>query len=265
MHKIKKLDPQPEFILHLGDMTAGGSSPEELEGLLGRFKKIIGSYYPVERFYPVMGNHDAGNKSADGSCEKVFRKVFSESLPENQLEGYNNTVYSFNWKGEKIIVLNSVHPGEEHKISGEQLEWLKRVLSEPALHKLLFLHKPPFPTGAHVGTCLDKYCEDRDSFWSVVDNSNVDIVFTGHEHNYSRRLVDGSCSTEKYRFNNKIYQIVSGGGGEKLKSKFKSKDGVVVPPIDKYHFVIVDAEQGKISVKAVSVEGKVIDRFNINK
>lgn len=265
MHKIKKLNPQPEFIVHLGDMTSGSSNPEELEGLLEGFKKIIGSYYPIEYFYPVMGNHDAGDNQVDSLCEKVFRKVFNEFLTESQLEGYNNTVYYFSRDGKKLIVLNSMHSGEEDKISCEQLEWLKKVLNEPAGHKFLFVHSPPFPTGAHVGTCLDKYCEARDRFWSIVDSYNVDIVFSGHEHNYSRRLVDNTFNTERYRFNNRVYQVVSGGGGEKLKDKFKSKNGVVVPPINKFHFVVVDAEQNKISVEAVSIEGKVIDRFNINK
>jgi predicted phosphodiesterase len=107
MHKIKKLNPQPEFIAHLGDMTAGSSNPEELEGLLERFKKIIGSYYTMERFYPVIGNHDVGVNSDDSSWEKIFRKVFNEFLPESQPEGYNNTAYSFSRDGEKLIVLNT--------------------------------------------------------------------------------------------------------------------------------------------------------------
>jgi ABC-type microcin C transport system duplicated ATPase subunit YejF len=112
---------------------------------------------------------------------------------------------------------------------------------------------------------MDSYPEARDEFWSIVDENNVDIVFSGHEHNYSRRIIDKSFSTEKYKFNNNIYQIISGGGGEKLKDKYRSKVGVIVPPIAKNHFIVMDILNKKLILKAYDIKGNIIDELEINK
>jgi hypothetical protein len=123
-------------------------------------------------------------------------------------------------------------------------------------NKIVFVHSPAFPTGAHFGHCLDLHSEDRDAFWKTVENSNINIVFSGHEHNYSRR---------KIGYKKGIYQVITGGSGEKLKDKFKDKKGVITAPIAKYHFVVVDVDSDSIKVCAISSEGKLLDKFKIDK
>ena len=89
----------------------------------------------------------------------------------------------------RLIVLNAFHYGSIHKIDKDQLNWFEEKASEYKKNKLVFIHSPAFPTGAHLGHCLDLYPEDRDVFWKVVDKCGIDIVFSGHEHNYSRRII----------------------------------------------------------------------------
>lgn len=178
---------------------------------------------------------------------------------DNCLEGYNKTVYYFDTDTTKFIVLNSFHYGELHKISKVQLNWLEKITSNCNKKKLLFVHSPAFPTGAHLGHCLDLYPHYRDSFCNTIKKCNIDIIFCGHEHNYSRRIINSDSN------NDGIYQVITGGGGEKLRDKYKSKDNVIVPPIALYHFLIVDINEDLIKVSALTLKGKEIDTFTINK
>jgi predicted phosphodiesterase len=265
LKQTKKQVPLPDFIIHLGDLTAGSTNINKhrsmLEGFINKFtdmeiKSVI---------LPVFGNHEEGENPKDNSSETVFGEVFREFLLDGELEGYNRTVYFKDMYNIRFIILNSCHLGEENRISGKQLIWVKNALAAPRDFKILFVHIPPYPTGAHLGTSMDLYPEIRDEFWNIIDENNVDIVFSGHEHNYSRRIINESLNTEKYKYNSQILQIISGGGGEKLKDKYKSKVGVVVPPIAKYHFIVIDILNKKLMLKAYDIKSNIIDEFEINK
>jgi predicted phosphodiesterase len=236
LKKIKKLNPLPDYIIHLGDLTAGSDNMDKLSSMLEGFKNIFIGMDIRITIIPVFGNHEEGENPKDNASEVVFREAFRDFLPDGGPEKYNRTVYFKDVDNIRLIVLNSCHFCEENRISGEQLKWFNNALSVNKDFKIVFVHIPSYPTGAHLGTSMDLYPEVRDKFWSIMDENNVDIVFSGHEHNYSKRIINESLSTEKYKFSNNIYQIISGGGGEKLRDKYRSKIGVVVPPIAKKSF-----------------------------
>lgn len=93
-------------------------------------------------------------------------------------------------------------------------------------------------------------------FWNIVQKCNIDLVFSGHEHNYSRRKIE---------YKKGIYQVITGGSGEKLRDKFKDKKGVIIGPIAKYHFIMFDVDSDGIKVSAITSEGKLLDEFKIDK
>jgi hypothetical protein len=256
LRESKKLNPEPDFIVLGGDNIAGSIDKEAHIDQFRRLKALIRHYYADKMLIPIVGNHEVNNNPTDDSYEKIFEKVYSDSLPDTCLEGYNNTVYYADVKNTRLIILNSFHYGEINMIKERQLAWLKEIASEPIKNKLLFVHSPAFPTGAHYRTSLDLYPEYRDAFWKIVEQYGIDIVFSGHEHNYSRRKMGSKRP---------VYQIVSGGGGEKLRHKYKDSEGVIIDPIAKHHFVVVDVEKSGIKVCAISSEGKLLDEFNISK
>lgn len=260
-----KLTPAPQFIVMCGDTVAGNSKEEVLLSQLKIFKGIIEKYHPDKFLIPVVGNHEVNIEPIDDRYEKIISLAYNDLNPLNALQGHNNTVYCMDFEDTRLIILNAFHHGAIHKINKEQLNWFKEKASEPKKNKLVFIHSPAFPTGAHLGHCLDLYPECRDDFWRVVDECNIDIVFSGHEHNYSRRIIDGSFSNEIFHYKRSITQVISGGGGEKLRDKYKSKQGVVVAPIAIYHFLVVDIEQNSIIVSAISSKGKKLDEFKIDK
>lgn len=256
MEQSIKLNPKVDFIVVCGDSIAGGPNKERLISQLNNFKKIVQSYHPNKSILPVIGNHEVNINPIDNSYEKIFENIYDELKPNGYLENYNKTVYYIDFRDTRIIILNTFHPNEIHKIVDDQLYWFEKVASVNIKNKFVVFHSPAFPTGAHLGHCLDLYPDYRDEFWKVVDKCNIDIVFSSHEHNYSRRIIHGE---------NDIYQIITGGGGEKLRDKYKSKNGVVVPPIATYHFVVVDINEHFIEVSSITTKGKILDNFRINK
>jgi hypothetical protein len=160
---------------------------------------------------------------------------------------------------DKYLLSNPLTSDISNKISKAQLNWLQEKTSNCNKNKLLFVHSPAFPTGAHLGHCLDLYPSARDDFLRTVEKCNINIIFSGHEHNYSRRIINNTFD------NGYIYQVITGGAGEKLRDKYKSKEGVVVSPIAVYHFLVVDVEIDYIKVAAITSKGKKIDEFKINK
>ena len=257
MQKISKLNPKPQYMIMLGDTVAGNIDEEVLIKQLFDLNDIVHEYTPEINLIPVIGNHEVNINPEDDLYEKILSQFYYNLNPDGYLEEYNNSVYYKDFENTRIIVLNSHHPGELHKINSSQLQWLKNEASVCNKNKLLFVHSPAYPTGAHFGHCLDLYPDERNKFWKTVEESNIDIVFSGHEHNYSRRRIKNSSNK------NYIYQIITGGAGEKLRNKYKSKAGVIIPPNAVYHFLIADIDDKEINICAVTYRGKKIDEFKI--
>ena len=251
-----KLTPNPECIVLCGDNVAGSNLEEVLAGQLQSLRNLIEKYHNNKPLIPVVGNHEVNNEPKDDRYERTFSRIYGDMLPSTYLHGYNKTVFYLDYEDVRFIILNAFHFQETNRIVKKQLSWFKEVASANIKNKIVFIHSPAFPTGAHFGHCLDLYLEDRDAFWKIVQDCNIDIVFSGHEHNYSRRKIDHRKIT---------YQVITGGSGEKLRDNFKDKDGVIISPIAKYHFVIVDIVSNGIEVSAISSEGKLLDKFKIDK
>ena len=251
-----KLTPKPDLIVLCGDNVAGSNEEEVLTSQLQDLRNLIEKYYYGKPLIPVIGNHEVNNEPIDDRYERIFNRIYNDMLPDTYLDGYNKTVFYADYEDTRFIALNAFHFREKHRIVKEQLSWFEKVASANIKNKIVFVHSPAFPTGAHFSHCLDLYPEDRDAFWKIVQNCNIDIVFSGHEHNYSRRKIDHKRD---------IYQVITGGSGEKLRDKFKDKKGVITGPIAKYHFVMVDVDSDGIKVSAISSKGKLLDKFKIDK
>lgn len=264
LQQIKTLSPQPAFAVMPGDLTGGSISYSGTKSQLSYFKQIITKYYPVQFFYPGIGNHEM---IAGEYGEKAFSDTFSE-FSANFLDEYNKTSYYFDAGDTRIFMLNSDHQGETHRITGKQLDWLKSSIDPSKKHNIFLLHEPPYPTGAEAGNSLDKYPSERDAFWQIVDSSNGPIVFCGHEHNYSRRLIDKGFDEEiggtSFNFNKQIFQVITGGFGAPLYTQYTNTRNMVVPPIPQYHFTVVDIDKSGIKIQAINIDGKVIDSFQIS-
>lgn len=251
---IKKLSPQPKFIFFAGDMVYGGAKvSEQLED----WKKLIENYYPVTMLYPVLGSHE--------NNETAFSNAFSH-LPNEQLQGYKRTVYSFDYEDARFIVLNSNRRGSKcsYAIDTKQRAWLKNTLDNSnKKYNFVFFHVPAFPTGHHYGESLDGSSDDRNALWSIVDHYNVTAVFVGHEHNYCRRLIDKSFTTNGLQIQNSIYQITTGGAGSSLNAHITNIKNAIVGPLGVNHYCVLDINNKEVSLQVYDKENTLIDSCSI--
>jgi len=229
------------------------------------WNKTVTNYIPFTNWMVGVGNHETCD-STDGDGEQAFNDNYSY-LPNNQLSGYGRSVYYYDYTNCKIpvrfIMLNSDHTNEASIISPNQRAWLEARLQEATnlgYHKIVFFHQPAYPTGHHLGSSLDANPADRDALWQIIDKYNVEVVFCGHEHNYSRRHITSSGSN----FCNTIYQVITGGAGAPLNSTYLDASGVDIPPTPVYHYVIGTVDSNIIYFTIYDIDNAIIDKFQVD-
>ena len=258
MKASSKLDPPAQFIVICGDSVAGGKDSSILKRQLNDFKSIICKYHGNIRLLPVIGNHEVNIVPKNDLYEKEFKNFYDDMINDDtSLLNHNKTVYYTDFENIRLIILNSFHYPYTHIVSQEQIYWLKEICKDCTKKKILFVHSPLFPTGAHLGHCLDLYPDKRDILLAALIESKIDLVISGHEHNYSRRVIS-NINNNKY-----LMQVITGGGGDKLKDKYKRKDGIIIQPIPKFHYIIADSSSEEILFTVMDIKEKTIDKFSI--
>ncbi len=169
------------------------------KGTLSTFKE---SYEPswgrVKHLsYPVVGNHEYYTENAQG-----YFDYFGEKAGDPQ-KGY----YSYDLGEWHLIALNS----NCSKIGGcgegsPQLQWLKEDLeAHPNVCTLAYFHHPRFSSGQHGNN------EGLKALWQDLDQAGVELVLTGHDHNYERFAPqDAEGNLDEI---NGMRQFVVGSGG----------------------------------------------------
>ncbi|MEG6615800.1 metallophosphoesterase [Peptococcaceae bacterium 1198_IL3148] len=241
---------EPNFILFAGDMVWGEGN---IKQPLARWKDIVDDYYPIKRVFPAMGNHEHD--------QAAFSSAFGH-LPNNQLPGYQRTVYYFDYNNSRFIVLNSDRVDQKRRyiLDDKQLAWLEKTLaSSNKTHNFVMLHVPAYPIGAHYQQSLDANPEQRDTFWELIDKYDVTAVFNGHEHNYNRRVVDDSFG----EYQNKTLQLTLGGAGGQLNNYVRDDRNVVVGPAAVYHYLTVEVAGARANFTVYDINNREIDAFTV--
>ncbi|MHB8846776.1 MAG: metallophosphoesterase family protein [Nitrospirota bacterium] len=223
------LTRKPDLIVNTGDQIDKPGNVEHWK----RFREL--SRDVTVPYFLTVGNHDAHVEVA-GSEETYKAQV---DLPGKEI------YYSFAAGNSLFVVLDSYIKGEDKRITGKQFTWLEQVLSASKhKHKFVFVHHPLFPVqgrGKHYGNSLDRYPGERDRLHALMKRHGVTMVFSGHEHVYLRRIVNG------------IPYIIAGGGGAPLYTD--DLNGGF------HHYVSVTVDGDNVSGEVVDVKGNVRDKF----
>jgi Icc protein len=170
---LLELDPQPDIIVHTGDLVDFGL-PEEY----ARFKAIVAPLkVPI---LAIPGNHDERD---------AMRMAFATSgyLPKQGFLHYAVELGSL-----RLVALDTVVPDQGGgALCLERLAWLDATLAEkPDMPTLVMMHHPPFLTGiAH----MDRIgLEGREGFASIMQrHGQVEAVLSGHVHRPTFTKVGG--------------------------------------------------------------------------
>ncbi len=244
----------------VGDTGTGGSAQAAVAGLLERTRPdlllITGdvvypdggydSYGP--KFYapyrdlikttpilPVLGNHDV--MTGDG---RPYLDNFR--LPHDNPQE-TERYYSFDAGNAHFAALDSeLYHADDAGSAREQKAWLEKDLARSDMPwKIVFLHRPPFSSSHHGSD--EKI---RDDLRPVFERYGVNLVFSGHDHDYERTTPIGG-----------VTYVVSGGGGKELYPAGKSEWTAFSRSV--HHAVRVRIEGDRLKLEALRPDGRILD------
>lgn len=190
---------EPDAVLTLGDNQYESASFENFTASYdlswGRFR---------DKTYPVIGNHEGESGDAGlGYCE-YFGAVANCNADGAQGDA---AYYSFDAGAWHLIALNSnCAAAGGCDASSPQYEWLVADLAaHPSRCTLVYWHHPRFSSGDHGNQTR------MSDLFSVLYDAGVEVVLSGHDHNYERfapQTPEGTTDPKGVR------QFVVGTGGK---------------------------------------------------
>ena len=211
------------FMIHTGDIAYDSGTMNEFEdNYFTVYAHLLRSF----AMYPAIGNHDEGD---------IYRQVFD--LPY-AARGHN--WYSFDQGDVHFVALDT------NEMSAEQAAWLEEDLAANQLPWVVaYGHHPPYSSGEH-GSSM----EFRRVFGPILEKHGVDLVLSGHDHDYERIAPQ-----------NGVHYVVTGGGGRGTRpvghSDFTDFSEQVL------NFVYVEVEGDQLLLHAIDGEGTEFDQLLI--
>lgn len=187
---LRRLVPQPEFILFPGDEIIGLTA--DVEALRAQWRHWLDREmgWLDRRAIPIW--HTTGNHTAyDEMSEAVFRDTLD--LPRNGPPGQEGLSY---WVRRGDLLLVFVHTlwtglgGEGHV----ETDWLRRILGlhADARHKLVVGHHPVHPINGFSGPWQREIGpEHAQEFWSILVEAGVLAYVCSHILAYDAQVHGG--------------------------------------------------------------------------
>ena len=227
-------DLEPAFFLLLGDMVDHGEQLPQWQ----EFFAIEHDLMKKAAVFPVIGDNDhAGGRGH-------FRRYFP---------GFERGYYRFEWAGIQFFALNAWGSrGGQDKADlmpdSEQFQWFERELSLPQVRsapfRILFLHDPVRISRGRASDTLKR------SLAPMIEQGNIDLVFASW-HLYERSHYNG------------VTYVISGGAGAELIWMPKDPAYASQAEARAYHYCRVDVTPQSMTLKAIDVQGTVLDEFTL--
>lgn len=214
----KKAGYRVNGIVTAGDNVYDRGEPSKYEAQLDRPYAPIG--VPM---YIAIGNHDEPNKAA------MLQHMQMKAPPSKVSIGEAD-----------IFFLDS------NKVDATQAQWLAQALESRAKIKIVVYHHPAYSCGKHGDTkkVIEKWVP-------VIEGGDVDIVFSGHDHNYQRFDRDS------------VQWVVSGGGGRDITPLKPECTATRAATMNQ--FVSVETRKdGSWRIRTVDTRGNIIDEVEGN-
>jgi hypothetical protein len=233
--------PETAFYSIAGDIVSDGLHRDQWDDIF-YFTRNVVNHKPL---MSVPGNHD--NRAGLGAM--MFRELFS--YPMNGPDGVEKEqTYSFEYKNALFMMIDATSPIDA------QTGWIKeRLAGSYARWKFVMFHFPPYSSDGG-------YPEIRKKWGPLFDRYHVDLVMSGHVHNYLRtkpmndEKIVGSASMGT------IYLVSIGIPDNDPQEKLPFADAQVSGEM-LYQKITIDGN--KLDYKAMNIDGVVRDKMVIIK
>ena len=140
--------------------------------------------------YPAAGNHDVDGPSASNASTQTGPYYDMFTLPSNAEAGGvasgTEAYYSYNYNNIHFVVLETTTASFRVN-GGAMMTWLQSDLAAATQKwKVVYFHHPPYTMGSHNSDTETQHIEVRQNFVPILEQYNVDLVLSGHSHNYER-------------------------------------------------------------------------------
>jgi predicted phosphodiesterase len=234
---------KPTLFMHLGDMVKHAN--RRFDWQVHLFDVL--SRYGISEKIPTlitMGNHD---RTEFGTVEYLS--------PPSKFNTKEMYYYSVTVGPARIIVLDCLNQDES------QLQWLEMELSaiptQRAAFRIVAVHYPLFVEYWDVASW-----KRGDDQWSpmiriklvaLFEKYHVDLVLSGHQHNYQRG------------FRNGVHYIICGGGGGQLDLNKIEDHRIFKVTKMVHHYLWLDISKTTIELAAYDTANRLVDALSIPK
>jgi len=218
------------LLLHVGDWVNSGDTESDWTNQF--FPRSYANILSLQAQIPIQGCR--GNHEGSGA---LLEKYYPYPI---QSGGY---YWSFDYGPIHVAVIDqyvSYSPGSA------QYNWLENDLTSTSKSWIFLLfHEPGYSAGGHSNEAdVQNYLQPLCTLYGV------DIVFVGHNHYYSRAVVNG------------VQHVTTGGGGAPLYAPNQNADYIVAAE-QVHHFCEIDIQGNSLSFLARDRNGNAIDSFSI--
>jgi predicted phosphodiesterase len=214
-----------DLMLFLGDIAYEQGSATQLQERYFAIYANILRYVPA---YTTIGNHERRTRKG-----QPYFDAFVLPDPERY--------YSFDWGDVHFVAIDTTHRDTQ------QVEWLRQDLEKTKQRwKIVFGHHPMY-----TNSLRGPQQWIRRAYSKIFADNKVDVVLTGHEHQYERFRV----GTVNY--------VVSGGGGGRLTRFFGLHYSL--KKATAHHFLHFAVSKDVLTMKAIGIDGREIETLELQK
>jgi len=241
-----------EFLLFTGDVVDRAEFDyqwEEFFYAAGFIPSVIPTVF-------TAGNHEYADTTINGEETEVLVPRWQAHIkqPETNIEGINETVFSFDYQGVRFIVLNGNERLEE------QAQWLDKILAENQNKwTIACVHQPLYS----MSKGRDQQ-NTRNAFLPLFDKYAVDLVLQGHDHVYARTAKMNNGKTVGSKEKGTVYVTSNSGSDEYTPRSVNTRFAVKIGNKTQL-FQVISIQKNSIELKSFTVTGALYDSFKIVK
>ena len=199
------------LVLWLGDdaYPAGSDEQYTYNVFNGHYESIL----QKSVVYSAFGNHDLFYSSAANQAGPYFNQfVFPKNGEAGGVASGTEAYYSFNYGNIHFMCLESNIDSFGTQQTTNMMNWINLDLganTQPWV--IVYFHCPPYSKGYHDSDTDPDMTYMRQTVLPVLENYSVDLVLSGHDHDYERTYMLRGHYGNSSTFDTSM--IVGQGGG----------------------------------------------------